>query len=154
QVHLACNAVLNVLLMQDGTPHLRYFEIVKHSFPRRLALSLAVTLFSLPSFASKIVIPMDAETQVAHLNAYGVAYAALKLNISAGWLLNSRGGAVGIEHVDAVERLCKLRGVSYEVVSDAQYNGILQEIANPDFNGDVIKLEKAPRVAIYTPPNK
>ena len=53
-----------------------------------------------------------------------------------------------------MERLCKLRGVSYEVISDAQYGGILNEIANPDFNGDIIKLEKVPKIAVYTPPNK
>jgi len=97
---------------------------------------------------------MDAETQVAHLKAYGVTYAALKLNVPADWLLNYRGGSFAIEDVDAIERLCKLRGVSYEIITDAQYTVILQQIADPNFNGDVIKLEKAPRIGVYTPPNK
>src|SRR6202012_5872303 len=55
---------------------------------------------------------------------------------------------------ETLERLCKLRGVSYEIMSDAQYNGVIAEIANPDFNGDVIKLEKAPKIAVYTPKSK
>src|SRR6185312_17565661 len=59
-----------------------------------------------------------------------------------------------MEQSDDIERMCKLRGVSYEVMSDAQYSGILSEIANPDVNEDVIKLEKAPKIAVYTPPNK
>ncbi len=97
---------------------------------------------------------MDADGQRAHLKAYGVAYAALKLGIPVDWLLNYKGGSFGIDQIDAVERLCKLRGVDYEVMSEGQYTGVLQELANPDFNGDLIKLEKPPRIGVYTPPNK
>jgi len=97
---------------------------------------------------------MDAETQTNHLKAYGIAYAALQKGIEVDWLLNYKGGSFGMEQSDDIERMCKLRGVSYEVMSDAQYTGILSEIANPDVNEDVIKLEKAPRIAVYTPPNK
>ena len=104
--------------------------------------------------AARLFIPMDADGQANHLKAYGIAYAALKLNVPVDWLLNYRGGSFAMDAVDNVERLCKLRGVSYEIISEGQYTGILQQIANPDFNGDLIKLEKAPRVAVYTPPNK
>ena len=97
---------------------------------------------------------MDAETQTNHLKAYGVAYAALKENVAVDWLLNYKGGSFAIDQVESIERLCKLRGVSYEVISDAQYLGIVNIIENPDFNGDIIKLEKAPRIAVYTPPDK
>ncbi|MBS1645615.1 MAG: asparagine synthetase B [Bacteroidetes bacterium] len=106
------------------------------------------------TYAAKIFIPMDAEHQSQHLKAYGVTYAALQLGVPADWLLNYRGGSFAMDDVDAIERLCKLRGVDFEVISDDQYNGILTQIANPDFNADVIKLEKAPRIAVYTPPNK
>ena len=105
-------------------------------------------------FANKLFIPMDADGQRNHLKAYGVAYAALKLNITVDWLLNYKGGSFCMEYTETMVRLCKLRGVSYEVIGDGQYGGILNEIANPDFNGDIIKLEKAPRIAVYTPPNK
>ena len=105
-------------------PYFRYFEIVKLSFVYRFVFSLLAGLAFVPiAFGAKIFIPMDAEGQVAHLKAYGVAYAALKLNVGADWLLNYKGGSFGIDDVDAIERLCKLRGVSYEVMSDAQYNG-------------------------------
>src|SRR5215217_5109333 len=121
-------------------------------FSRALVVLLLFVVF--PARASKIFIPMDAEDQKNHLKAYGVAYAALKLGVATDWLINYKGGSFAMDGADAIERLCKLRGVSYEVISDAQYTGILQQIANPDFNGDVIKLEKAPRVAVYTPSNK
>ena len=121
----------------------------------QVKLLLAIALLTAHTgFASKVFIPMDADGQVNHLKAYGVAYASLKLGIPVDWLLNYKGGSFVMEGADAIERLCKLRGVSYEVISDAQYTGILQQIANPDFNGDVIKLEKAPRIGVYTPPSK
>ncbi len=97
---------------------------------------------------------MDADNQRNHLKAYGVAYAALKANITIDWLLNYKGGSFCMDDIESIERMCKLRGVSYEVISDAQYTGIINEISNPDFNGDIIKLEKAPKIAVYTPPNK
>jgi len=127
-------------------------------FPLRYITILVLTTLlccaGFAAFAAKIFIPMDAETQTNHLKAYGVAYAALKQGIEVDWLLNYKGGSFGMEQTESIERLCKLRGVDYEVMSDAQYGGILNEIANPDFNGDVIKLEKAPKIAVYTPPNK
>lgn len=122
---------------------------------RIAALGLFACLFLYnPVFASKIFIPMDAEGQAAHLKAYGIAFAALKANIPVDWLLNYKGGSFGLDQVESIERMCKLRGVSYEIMSDAQYMGVLNEIANPDFNGDIIKLEKVPKIAVYTPPNK
>lgn len=118
------------------------------------SFTLAILLFCSPVYASRIFIPMDAEGQSNHLKAYGIAYAALKENIPLDWLLNYKGGSFCMEQADKIERLCKLRGVTYQVISDAQYSGIIGQISDPDFNGDIIKLEKAPRVAVYTPPNK
>lgn len=111
-------------------------------------------LCSLPAGAAKLFIPMDAEGQHEHLKAYGIAFAALKENIPVDWLLNYKGGSFGMDQAESIERLCKLRGVNYEIMSDAQYLGVLDQISNPDFNGDIIKLEKAPKIAVYTPPNK
>ncbi|PZF74513.1 asparagine synthetase B [Taibaiella soli] len=124
---------------------------------QHIKLFALTTLFlcaGFSAFAAKIFIPMDAETQTNHLKAYGIAYAALKQGVEVDWLLNYKGGSFGMDETESMERLCKLRGVDYQVMSDAQYGGILNEIANPDFNGDVIKLEKAPKIAVYTPPNK
>lgn len=104
--------------------------------------------------AAKIFIPMDAETQTQHLKAYGVAYQALKDGISVDWLLNYKGGSFAMDDAESIERICKLRGVAYDVISDAQYSGIVNEISNPDYNGDIIKLEKPPKIAVYTPGGK
>lgn len=123
-----------------------------HYFSRMLTALLIFWAF--PLHASRVFIPMDADDQKNHLKAYGIAYAAIKLGVSTDWLINYKGGSFAMEGADAVERLCKLRGVSYELITEAQYTNILQQIVNPDFNGDVIKLEKAPRVAVYTPSNK
>lgn len=127
---------------------------LQSSYIKSVSLTILLSIIAVSSFAAKILIPMDAETQTNHLKAYGVAYAALKQNIEVDWLLNYKGGSFGMDQNESMERLCKLRGVDYEVMSDAQYAGILSQIANPDFNGDVIQLEKAPKIAVYTPPNK
>jgi hypothetical protein len=121
--------------------------------PILCSLLLAVLLQG-QAFGAKILIPMDAEGQTAHLKAYGVAYAVLKGGLSIDWLLNYKGGSFGMDQVEGIERMCKLRGVTYTVMSDAEYSGILNSVLDPDFNGDVIKLEKPPKVAVYTPPNK
>ena len=121
---------------------------------KRLALLALLALHFSPARAAKIFVPMDAENQTAHLKAYGVAYNALQLGIGVDWLLNYQGGSFSIDHSDALERLLKLRGVSYEVISDAQFGGIVQKIADPDYNGDIIRLEKAPKIAVYTPDGK
>lgn len=104
--------------------------------------------------AARIFIPMDAEGQTAHLKAYGVAYSALTLGVGVDWLLNYKGGSFAMDQTEALERMCKLRGVDYDVISDAQYSGMVDNIADPDYNGDVIRLEKAPKIAVYTPGGK
>lgn len=124
-------------------------------FEKKKILLVAILLvFAANSFASRIFIPMDAEGQKNHLKAYGIAYASLQINISVDWLLNYRGGSFAIEYNAPIERLCQLRGVSFEVISDAQYFGIVEKMSNPDNNEDIIKLEKAPKVAVYTPTGK
>ncbi|MBS1782710.1 MAG: asparagine synthetase B [Bacteroidetes bacterium] len=124
---------------------------------RRIGQTLFCLVFigySSISFAAKIFIPMDADGQHNHLKAYGIAYAALKMGLTADWLLNYQGGSFAMNQDESIERMCKLRGVDYQVLSDAQYANIINEIANPDFNGDVIKLEKPPKICVYTPSNK
>ncbi|MBS1774163.1 MAG: asparagine synthetase B [Bacteroidetes bacterium] len=116
----------------------------------------AIVFFSclLQASASKIYIPMDADGQSNHLKAYGIAYAALKNGQEVDWLLNYMGGSFCMDHTDNIERLCKLRGVNYDVITEAQYLNIVTKITDPNYNGDVIKLEKAPKICVYTPPGK
>lgn len=117
----------------------------------RFTLIILCLQFTIAAHAARIYIPMDADNQANHLKAYGVAYMALVKGIEVDWLLNYEGGSFGMPQTETIERLCKVRGVSYQVMSDAQYSGILNKIADPDYNGDIIKLEKAPKIAVYTP---
>ncbi len=109
--------------------------------------------FLLPIRAAYIVIPMD-ETQSNHLKAYGIAYWILTKEVNVDWMLNYRGGSFMVKYLQAFENECIIRGVSYEVISDAEANGILNLIASPSSNMDVMKLEKYPRIAVYSPKSK
>ncbi len=103
--------------------------------------------------AASILIPMD-EDQKNHLKAYGITFWVLKNGLEADWLLNYRGGSFLIQYSQPLENECKIRGVSYEVIADAKVNAILNEITDPSVNMDLVKLEKAPKIAVYSPKNK
>ena len=103
--------------------------------------------------ASYILIPMD-ESQVNHLKAYGIAYWVLSKDIEVKWLLNFRGGSFLFEHYPEVQNECIVRGVSFEPLSDARANAMLNEISSPNANQDAVSMFKAPKVAVYSPPNK
>ena len=103
--------------------------------------------------AAYILIPMD-YSQKNHLKAYGIAYWVLKSDVEVQWLLNYRGGSFMCPAAKAIENECNIRGVSYEIIADVRSSAILQEISNPEVNMDVVKLEKAPKVAVYSPKTK
>jgi hypothetical protein len=105
------------------------------------------------SFASQILVPMD-EKQQDHLKAYGAAYFLLENEITIEWLLNYRGGSFLTPHLVTIEEELLLKGISYEVIADGQANAIRNQIANPEVNMEVVQLEKAPKIAVYTPPGK
>jgi len=122
---------------------------------RHYSKLIVILLFLVPgiSRAAYLLIPMD-ETQTNHLKAYGVAYWVLEKEIEISWLLNYRGGSYLIPHHPLFEKECKLRNVSYQVIADVQAAAILQEIADPGKNMDEMKLQKVPRIAVYSPKNK
>jgi hypothetical protein len=91
------------------------------------------------------------EGQTNHLKAYGIAYWVLRSETEVDWLLNYRGGSFMCEYVPAIQNELMIRGVSFEVISDTQANQILTEIASPAVNYDVMRLEKYPRIAVYSP---
>lgn len=101
--------------------------------------------------ASYIFLPMDDENQSAHLKAYGLTYWVLDQGEEAYWLLNYQGGSFAFRHNPIFEKECKLRGISYNIISNAQFVQIRNEISNPEANQEVIKLEQAPKIAVYTP---
>src|SRR4051812_14805177 len=116
---------------------------------------LALTFLAMPFMgrASSILLPMD-EIQKEHLKAYGIAYWVLKNGDTVDWLLNYRGGSFMAKYSKKLEDECNIRGVSYEVVADVKVSQIVAEIADPSANMELVKLEKAPRVAVYSPADK
>ena len=118
--------------------------------------SILFLLFILSNFISQatyLFIPMD-DSQKNHLKAYGISFYALEKTLEVDWLLNYRGGSFALKLSDDVLKECKIRGVSFEVVADVQYNKIVLDITQPAINQDVMKLEKAPTIAVYSPKNK
>ncbi|MCB0734735.1 MAG: asparagine synthetase B [Flavobacteriales bacterium] len=104
----------------------------------------------LPAKATYLLIPMD-ETQKDHLKAYGVAYSFLTYDKEVEWLLNYKGGAFMAPHYDEFEKICLLKGVSFDKISDAKAQAIRDEIENPVVNASVVKLLTAPKIAVYSP---
>ena len=118
----------------------------------RFLFSFLVALFSILHMnASSILIPMDAESQKNHLKAYGITYWVLTKQQKVQWLLNYRGGSFLLPDGDAIRKECQIRGVSFEVVSDGQAQSILEGISSPSQNQEAVILEKAPKVAVYSP---
>ncbi|HYV92958.1 MAG TPA: hypothetical protein VE978_14305 [Chitinophagales bacterium] len=120
---------------------------------KRIFFLISAMLLMQQAFASMVLIPMDPK-QTDHLKAYGVAYWILTKGVKVDWMLNYRGGSFAFPYFTEGENECVVRGVSYEIVPDVQYNSILAGIANPEVNEDIVKLEKAPKIAVYSPKNK
>ncbi|MCD8529089.1 MAG: hypothetical protein LRY27_03830 [Chitinophagales bacterium] len=113
-------------------------------------LSVLFMFIAFNTWASYILIPMD-ENQKNHLKAYGIAYWTLTEGVEVDWLLNYRGGSFAMKTLKPIQDECNIRGVSFEIVPDAQYSSILSTIADPEKNMDIAKLQKAPKVAVYSP---
>jgi hypothetical protein len=118
---------------------------------------IAYLLFFLVSIGAKasfILLPMDESTQQNHLKAYGITYWCLDKNYKASWLLNYRGGSFLLPDAEEIRKECQIRGVSFEVLSDSEEASILNEISSPSQNMESVILEKAPKIAVYTPKGK
>jgi hypothetical protein len=94
------------------------------------------------------------DTQTNHLKAYGIAYWVLENQQEVDWLLNYRGGSFMIKNQALIEKECRIRGVSFQIIADVQSSQILREISSPEVNQDVVKLEKVPKIAVYSPKSK
>ena len=117
-------------------------------------LFILLFLVAIQSYASYILIPMDAETQENHLKAYGITYWTLAKDIKVKWLLNYRGGSFLLPDTEQIQKECKIRGVSFEVLSNAKAESILEDISSPSKNMEAVVLEKAPKIAVYIPKGK
>ncbi|MXO06273.1 asparagine synthetase B [Flavobacterium sp. HBTb2-11-1] len=117
-------------------------------------LYIFILLATFNARASFILLPMDETTQQNHLKAYGITYWCLSRDYKASWLLNYRGGSFLLPDADEIRKECKIRGVSFEVISDSEQASILNEISSPSQNMESVILEKAPKIAVYTPKGK
>lgn len=120
---------------------------------KKYVLVFLFLLLQLATKAASILIYMD-EGQKNHLKAYGLAYWCIKQQTEVDWLLNYRGGSFLVKHAKPIEDELKIRGISYEVLADGKASAILNEINDPSVNMEMVKLEKAPKIAVYSPKSK
>lgn len=119
----------------------------------RLPIVILLLIAALQARSAQLLIPMD-DVQKNHLKAYGISYWVLAKDVSIEWLLNYRGGSFVFPYHAEFEKECIIRGVSYEMIADAQYVAIKAKIASPEENMDAVKMEKSPKIAIYSPKTK
>lgn len=120
---------------------------------KKIILFVGLILLGLHVSAIQLLIPMD-DVQKNHLKSYGIAYWVLENDVEVKWLLNYRGGSFLMQHSAQIENECVVRGVTFETITDAQAAAILNSIAQPDVNQDAVSMNKAPKIAVYSPPNK
>ncbi|NAS11979.1 asparagine synthetase B [Flavobacteriaceae bacterium R33] len=123
-------------------------------YPRHWSGGISLILFlifSLNAYSSSILIPMDAESQENHLKAYGITYWVLTKQQKVQWLLNYRGGSFLLPDGESIRKECQIRGVSFEILSDGETQAILDGISSPSQNQEAVILEKAPKIAVYSP---
>ena len=115
---------------------------------------ILIFLLSISAKASFILLPMDETTQQNHLKAYGITFWCLEKNYKVSWLLNYRGGSFLVPDGQEIRKECQIRGVSFEIISDEEEVILLNEISSPSQNMESVILEKAPKIAVYTPKGK
>ena len=118
---------------------------------KKISFLVLFLFMTIHGYASYILIPMDVEGQKNHLKAYGITYWTLEKQLKVKWLLNFRGGSFLLPDSDEIERECQIRGVSFEVISNAKAEEILTTISSPSENMEAVVLEKAPKIAVYSP---
>jgi hypothetical protein len=116
--------------------------------------TIIVFLFALISniaFSQKLLIPMDL-SQTNHLKSYGIVFWSLSKGGQWDWLLNYRGGSFATDYSDDVAKECRIRGVEFQSITSSAADDIYKEIQSEGVNMDVVRLEKAPKIAVYVQP--
>ncbi len=90
--------------------------------------------------------------QTDHLRAYGITYSALTEGIKADWLLNYRGGSFMLDYSNKIATQCRVEGVAFDLLSATDAAQIYSIVQGNDKNMDVVRLEKAPKIAVFVPP--
>jgi hypothetical protein len=122
-------------------------------YPKSAFLTLVTFLVSSSVFANWLLIPMDV-TQTNHLKAYGIVYNTIAKGNKASWLLNYKGGSFALPYTPALAAECSKARVLATKLTPAGYTALVHKVQAPAFNGDIIILDKAPRIAVYTPSGK
>lgn len=120
---------------------------------RKTFLVAFITALVFQVNANRILVPMD-ETQANHLKAYGIAYWVLDKDESIQWMLNYKGGSFLLPALTGVENELIIRGVSYQIISEGQAAQLEKQLSSPSSNMDMMRLEKAPKIAVYSPKSK
>jgi hypothetical protein len=119
----------------------------------KITILFIAFLLTFQAKSISLLIPMD-DSQKNHLKSYGITFWVLENNIEVKWLLNYRGGSFLMQSSPQIENECVVRGVTFESITDAQASAILNGISQPDVNQDAVAMNKAPKIAVYSPPNK
>jgi len=100
---------------------------------------------------SALLVPMDG-SQSNHLRAYGITYQTIEQypDEKAHWLLNYRGGSFLLPNRESVRRQLRVKNVNFQQISASTRTEIEEKIKRSNMRK--VPLEKAPEVAIYTPP--
>ncbi len=114
------------------------------------SLILLFVLLAPAALAQDVLIPMD-ERQSDHLKAYGAVYWALDRGMNVDWLLNYRGGSFLAASTPNFQQELRIRGVYFEPTSSAQAAQIVAEVESEGSNTSLVRLEKAPKIAVYAP---
>jgi hypothetical protein len=117
-------------------------------------LACLLLLLSTKAQAIQLLIPMDEEGQKEHLKASGLAFYALERGIEVEWLLNYRGGSFLLPFAEELKLECRIRNITYEVLSEGDAQSIRRQISSPAVNQSIVKLEKPPKIAVYSPKGK
>jgi hypothetical protein len=154
---LAGESLLNLLNQREMIKLVLVFYLAPimllHFFKKYIFLILFASAPTLFLKADFLLIPMDYK-QTDHLKAYGIAYWSIAQGTEVDWLLNYRGGSFMLPYGQSFENEMRIRDVSYERISDSQSQRILMEVTSESANMDAMKLEKTPKIAVYSPKNK
>lgn len=122
-------------------------------YNKSVLMGIFLSMILSRSLGSYIFIPMD-ESQKNHLKSYGITYWSLERQVEVKWLLNYRGGSFLMEYHSEIEKECKIREVSFQILADVQAMSMLTQIESNESNTAAIKLVKAPKIVVYSPKNK
>jgi hypothetical protein len=148
--------MFSFVFFRFGAPHTRSEvrgrarSVISNARRSAFAALVAMAMFSTVAPAQRLLVPMD-DGQQNHLKAYGLTYNAIKAGASAEWLLNYRGGSFLIADTPELRRQAGIAGITIEALDNGKVAALRAEIAGG--NMEAVPLEKAPKVAVYTPPD-